>query len=248
MKRRLGWVALAALAVCGSLAAGAAAPASAAPHTIQVSVAAQPVADRPMAVQLRGVVAPGEEFWDVAWIEVVALPAGVVQACPGSDGSALFVAEGGGGQILAVSLRPGADPYGNFVNEVGWTPPAAGRFFLCAYLDDGEGLTLAGWELGVDVAGGSGRGGGAAGGGSRPVNVLRPRVTRAGRTLTCHPGRWENAGRYSYSWLFDGRRSRATGREVTLTGDVRGHSAACRVRARGPGGSVTAVSRPLRLH
>ncbi|MGE5409162.1 MAG: hypothetical protein ACM3NV_11180, partial [Syntrophothermus sp.] len=55
-------------------------------------------------------------------------------------------------------------------------------------------------------------------------------------------------GGYSYTWLFDGRHSRATGREVLLTGDVRGHSAACRVKARGAGGTTVATSRPLRLH
>jgi hypothetical protein len=244
--KRLATAALATLAVCGSLAAGAVAPALAAPHTIQITVASQPLAGRPMSVQLSGVVAPPEEFWDLAWIEMVALPSNVVQGCPVSDGSGLAVAEGAGGQILAIALRPYTQPQGSYSNEVGWTPPAAGRYYLCAYLDDGEGLTLAGTELAVDVGAGSGKG--PTGGGSRPVNLLRPRVTRAGRTLTCHAGRWENAGRYSYAWLFDGRHSKATGRQVSLTGDVRGHSAACRVKARGPDGTATAVSRPLRLH
>jgi len=247
VKRRLATAVLAAFATCASLAAGAA-PALAAPHTIQVSVAAAPVAGRAMTVQLSGVVAPPEEFWDLAWIEVVALPGAVVQGCPVSDGSALYVAEGAGGQILGVSLRPYTDSQGNYANQVGWTPPAAGRYFLCAYLDDGEGLTLAGWELAVDVAASSsGSGGNAAGGGSAPVNVLRPRVTRAGRTLVCHAGHWENAGSYSYGWLFDGRRSKATGREVSLRGEVGGHSATCRVKARGAGGTATASSRPFRL-
>jgi hypothetical protein len=238
---------MAVLAAGASLAAVAAQSAVAAPHTISITAPASLAAGQPAIVRVGGVVAPPEEFWDLAFIEVVAISTSVVPECPASDGDAGLIAENTGGQILAIALRPYADAAGNYSNSVGYTARAPGRVFVCAYLDDGEGLTLARAGVTVDVGGGSGSGGGAGAGGSRPVNVLRPRVTRAGRTLVCHPGHWDNAGSYSYSWLFDGRRSRATGREVSLRGDVRGHSAACRVKARGSGGTATATSRPFRL-
>jgi len=233
-----------------------AAPASAANHVINVSGYSPVPVGQPTVIQLDGVVAPAEEFWDASWIEVVAISGNVISACPADAGSAGGIAEGTGGVIIEIALLPYADAAGNFFNTVGFTPRAVGPVLICAYLYNEVGYTWDASGIRVEVVGSSGGGppdGGSTGGsGGRPspVNTRKPWVTRTGSRLTCHRGTWTNATSfYTYRWLLDGRLTSVAGPRVRAPlPRARGHRVSCRVVAYGPGGTKAAVdSRPLLL-
>jgi hypothetical protein len=78
-----------------------------------------------------------------------------------------------------------------------------------------------------------------------PVPIALPRVSggaRAGRTLTCVPGRFTAATRVRLAWLRDGRPiRRQTAARYRVRPADRGRVLTCRVTASGPGGSTTVV-------
>ncbi len=112
-------------------------------YTLSLTTRSAAVAGRPMLLRAAGVTPPPTEWWAVAWLSAVAIPAQVVSGCPVSALDASQVAPNTGGQILAIALTPNRNPAGLFSNLVGFTPWARGRYRLCAYLDDGAGTTLA---------------------------------------------------------------------------------------------------------
>ena len=79
---------------------------------------------------------------------------------------------------------------------------------------------------------------------ARPANTRRPRVTRAGKKLTCHPGAWSNAPTaYAYRWTVDGKtRKGAAARKLSVSRKLRRHTVQCRVTASNAGGRATATS------
>ncbi|MGE5407003.1 MAG: hypothetical protein ACM3NV_00160, partial [Syntrophothermus sp.] len=217
--RRIALAALAALALaCGSPGPVGTAAAQAATHTLQIQGPTRALVGQPLTYEAFGTAAAPAEWWDLSWLEAAAIPTSALDECPAGGNEALTLAELTGGTIMAISLRPNVDQSGSFSNRFGYTPGAPGTVLICGYLVDGEGYTYSAQALRLTVAASGSPAGGDPGGtlgAARPVNRRRPWVTRRGRELTCHPGRWARAGGgYSYTWLFDGRHSRATGREV----------------------------------
>jgi len=234
---------------CGMLGTGAVEPALAATHTIGVSGPSTGSIGQTVLLQASGTAAPPGEWWDLSYLEVVVLSAQSIGECPPDAQDAAVLGETGAGSIIAIALRPALDELGNYTNTVGFTPASVGTDLVCAYIEDEVGYTYAADSLRITIGGGSP--GGAQGtetaGSGAPMNVARPRVSRSGRRLVCHPGSWSNvSGRYAFRWYFDGRPS-VSGRTAWLTGDVSGHKAKCRVTASGPGGSASATSPVLRL-
>jgi hypothetical protein len=235
----------------------AATPALAGSYTLDLSGPSTATVGQPVVFVASGVNPPPDQFWEMSWIEVVAIHGSVLPACPADDQSALSVASTTGGKILAIADRPNLDSAGNFYNTVGWTPVVPGRWLICGYQDDGEGLTLAHAALAVDVSAATAPPASVGGGGgstpmptaAKPVNTKRPHVTRSRRKLVCDPGTWSGAsGSYSYSWLVNGKpKKHATAAKLRVTSGLRRHRLQCRVTATGAGGSATAVSPALRV-
>jgi hypothetical protein len=227
----------------GALALGASAgSAHAATFSLNLSAPSNGAVGTPMLIQATGQGAPPEEYWNMAWMEVVAIPAGLMPTCPTGVQDGAGVAENGGGRILAISMHLNIDSVGKFTNQVGFTPWAPGPVRICGYLDNGVGGTLATAALLVDVRG-------AGGGAAKPANVKRPSLKRSGGTLVCTPGRWAGTPTgYSYRWLVDGKRKRgASGRKLGITSALRGHTVKCGVKASNSAGAGSALSRALRV-
>jgi hypothetical protein len=253
------------------LALAAPATAHASTYTIDLDAPETALVGRPLVIQASGVNPPPAEYWTAAWIEVAAIPTGVLDECPPDDQSAIAVA-GGAGQILAIAMRPALDEDGNYVNALAWTPPVTGSWNICGYEDDGAGLTLARSAIEIDVgapqqtpppppqaatppppaapaAPAAPPAATAPAAAPAPANVTRPRLTRGRHRLTCHPGRWSNAtGAYAYAWLVDGKaRKGAGGRTLPVTRALHGHTLRCSVTATGAGGTATATSASLKV-
>lgn len=248
--KRLALTAVAGMAAA-AVALGTASPALATNHEVTMTGPASGSPGQSLVIRLSGVVAPPAEWWDMSWIEVVALPGDLMPTCPGDAGSAGAIAEQAG-LILAIAMRPTTDVGGNFTNSVGLTPTGSGQVLICSYLYDDVGYTWSGSEMRIQIGGsassGSSSGSGSAGGGGAPANVSPPWVSRAGRRLVCHPGSWSNSpGSFSYRWLLDRRLTRVTGARPYAPPRARGHTVRCQVTASGAGGTATATSRPLRL-
>src|SRR3954447_16596410 len=115
-------------------------PALASTYTLNLS--AQPTAAVGERLLLRayGVNPPPDEYWNSAWMTVVAIPTSVLATCPDAVQDGTSVAENAGGEIITIALRPNLDGVGNFSNLIGFTPWAPGTLLLCAYEDDGAGL------------------------------------------------------------------------------------------------------------
>jgi hypothetical protein len=139
------------LAACGVVLGAAASPALGATYTLNLSAPPTAVAGRPMIVQAFGIDPPPAEYWNASWIEVVAIPTSLTSSCPASAEEGASVAEGGAGEILAISMSPTQDEAGNFSNQIGFTPWAPGSLLICGYTDDGAGLTLASAAITLDV-------------------------------------------------------------------------------------------------
>lgn len=235
-------------------------------YTIELSAPSSGTVGEPLVIQASGVNPPPSELGTASWIEAAAIPAGVVSECPLDGQSAIQIATSGAGRLLAIAMRPNLDAEGRFTNSLGWVPLAAGQWFVCAYQDDGAGLTLARATASVQVVAapasapspppapapptpaGNQPGPGQASV-ARPVNLARPRAVRSGSRIACRPGRWSNvtAG-YSYSWLVNGRTKRdATRPALRVTRALRGSRVQCEVTAADPAGSASALSRPLRI-
>jgi hypothetical protein len=145
-----------------------------------------------MAIRATGVVAPPEEFWDLSWIEVVEISAGVLPECPLDAGSAGVLAEETGGNILSIALRPYMDEAGNFSNTVGYTPRTPGSFLICGYLYNEVGYTWARDEIHYEAtaagsAGGPGTGLPRASAGTPCAVASPPPVPVAWRPRTSRP-------------------------------------------------------------
>jgi hypothetical protein len=248
--KKLALASIAAL-VLAALGLGAnAAPALAANHAITLTGPSVAAAGQSIVVRTDGVVAPPAEFWDMSWIEVVAISGTVMSDCPADAGSGGVIAEETGGVIITIALRPYANEAGNFSNAVGFTPRVPGPVLICGYLYNEVGYTwAAAATFRLNVGGASSPGGSGSSGAAGPVNVTQPWVTRAGPRIVCHPGTWSNAtGAYSYRWLLDRRVTRVTGKKPYAPRRAHGHRVSCRVTASGPdGATTTATSPPLRL-
>ncbi len=82
---------------------------------------------------------------------------------------------------------------------------------------------------------------------TRPFNVLKPRVTRAGKMLTCTAGTWSNhPNRYQYRWTVNGKTKHgADSRTLKVTSLLRHHKVQCGVTASNTAGRATAFSAPF---
>jgi hypothetical protein len=254
MKRTIPLLSVA--VVTGLLALGGAANTAlgAAPRTLNLSGPTTAVVGQSVIFQVSGKSAPPAEYWDLSWIEVVAISERVLSTCPAGAQEATGIAETTtGGAVLAISMRENKDEAGNFTNQVGATPSAAGGVLICAYTANDVGATLSRAELKLSILGGPGGGGASptqgAGPGAKPKNVKPPRVTRSGRKLVCNPGSWSNgASGYSYRWLVNGKaRKSASGPGLRVTRKLRGRKVQCSVTASNAAGTTTEVSRGLRL-
>jgi hypothetical protein len=261
MKRWVGTRMLTAAAAAGAIALAApASPALGYSFSLSLSGPSTGVVGEPMIIRATGQNPPPAEYWFLSWLEVDAIPAGVVTTCPAGYQEGHQIAVTTGGEYLAFSQRETVDSTGAFSNPVGFTPKAPGKWLICGYTDDGYTNTLATAAMTVDVkaapaaegppaAGPPAAGPPAAVGGTRPANIKVPRVARSGRKLVCRPGRWtgEPDG-FSYRWSVDGmRRKGAGGRQLLVTRRLRGRKVRCSVRASNAAGATTAVSKPVRV-
>jgi hypothetical protein len=254
------------LVACLGLAAAAAA------YTLNLSAPPTGVVGQAVVIQATGLNPPPSEFWALSWIEAAAIPTSAVGACPADGQSAIQIATSGVGELLAIAMRPNLDSEGKFSNSLAWLPAASGAWLVCAYQDDGAGLTLAQASASIQVASaptappppppppaspgstpappptGTQPNPGQAPA-ARPANLARPSLTRSGRRLTCRPGKWSNvAAGYSYSWLVNGKAKHGvTGSALRMTHALWGARVQCEVTASGPGGRASALSRPLRI-
>ena len=238
MKRAIARLSLAAVPVFVALGATATPSMGATVHTLEISAPSTVVVGRSFVITVSGTAAPPAEYWNLSWIELVVIPVSTVSQCPGSAQEGASVAEGAGGSILTLSMRPNKDAEGNFSNQIGATATEAGVVLLCGYTANEEGGTLSRASRRMTIV----RKG-------VPRNVRRPRVEKSGGELVCERGRWVNhPRRYSYSWLVNGeRRKGATSQRLRITNSLRGRSVQCRVRAANRAGASVAVSRPLRV-
>ena len=73
-------------------------------------------------------------------------------------------------------------------------------------------------------------------------------AARVGTQLTCRRGTWTGATRFALQWLRNGKAiARATKATYRLRAVDAGTRVSCRVRATGPGGTVTATSAAVRV-
>lgn len=229
-------------AVAVAAVAGAALPASPAlgqmGHSLALGGPATATVGAPTMLQTSGTVSDDPSVFLNRYVNVYALPAGLVAACPASFQGALQIKDASGGQGgQTVALAVPVD--GAFAIPIAFTPTAAGRFLLCGYLNDGV-ETDAAASHAVSVA--------AAGGAARPRSVKAPRVVRAGGVLTCRRGSWRGATRFAYAWRVDGRaRAGATRRTLRVTAALEGRKVRCVVTARNAAGRAVRTSPPLRV-
>jgi hypothetical protein len=234
-------------------------PAAAATHTLHMTGPVRVVQGEGALIEIEGVVAPPAEYWDMAWLEVVAIPAAVSPLCPADAGSAGSVAEQTG-TILAIALRPNADEAGNFANSVSIKGGAVGGVMVCGYLYNEVGTTLYAEGMRIEVVPAPSSGGetrppvsspNPSGGDSatpKPVNLQKPWVSRSGDRVVCHRGGWSNARTYLFNWYVDGSLRRTTNqRPYAPLPAYRGHRFSCKVTAYGPGGSAAATSSTVQL-
>jgi hypothetical protein len=253
---RLARTSICALAACGGLAASAG-PALADSYSLSLSAPSTAVVGQPVVIQASGVNPPPSEYWAASWIDVGAISASVISSCPANEQSGLGVASSTGGKIVTIAERPNLDEFGNFLNTMGWTPYAPGRWLICGYQDDGAGLTLASAVATIDVQAApsapppsSAPPAPAQPGPTAPANVKRPHVKRTGLKLVCSPGRWtNNTGGYSFGWLVNGKaKPGATARKLKVSRGLHGRKVQCQVTASGAGGkTASAVSAALRV-
>jgi hypothetical protein len=238
----------------GLMAIGAAvvaAPAAmAGTYTLNLSAPPTPAVGQTTIIQATGSNPPDDFF--SSWLDVAAIPASVLSACPAGYLNASQIASSTssqGGENVATALREDVDSAGNFAMPLAWTPSVPGRFLICGYTNDGATATLATSFLTMTVAGGPSSGPDPVQppSGAKPANVAKPRVTRSGRKLRCSAGTWSNGPTaMSFRWLVNGKRG-ASGRKLSVTRKLRGRRVQCAVTASNAAGATTAVSRTLRV-
>ncbi|WP_217914644.1 hypothetical protein [Miltoncostaea marina] len=223
---RPGALALAVLAATAAPAVGQAG------HSLTLAGPPTAVVGAPSVLTASGVV-PDDVFLN-RYLNVYAIPTGVVAACPATFGNALqlsYAAAAQGGDTVALAVQAS----GAFTIPVAYTPRVPGRFILCGYLHEGV-ETMASASLTVAVAGAA----------VTPRALGKPAITRRGRTLVCARGRWAGAPtRFTYRWRIAGRRAVA-GRTLKVSRAISGRSVRCAVTASNAAGRAIALSRPVR--
>jgi hypothetical protein len=223
--------------------------------TYTLNLAAPPSANvgQPAVIQASGSNPPDDFF--SSWLDVAAIPASVVAACPAGYLNASQIASSTsaqGGENIGTALREDVDGAGNFSMPLAWSPSTPGRFLICGYTNDGATATLATSSLTMTVQGGSPPAGPGPvqpppAGAARPANVAKPRVSRSGRRLTCSRGTWSGGPTsFSYRWLAKGK-CVGSGSKLAVTRRLRGRKMQCAVTASNAAGAATAMSRALRV-
>ena len=183
------------------IALGAAASPALGAYTLNLSAPPTPAVGQPVVIQASGSNPPTDFF--SSWLDVSAIPASVLSACPAGYLNAFQVASSTGaqgGEVVARAVREDVDARGNFSIPSVYTPTVPGRFLICGYTNDGAAA-----HSGDGIAGPE-RAGSSAQGPARPANVSKPRVRRSGKKLVCKRGRWSNGPtRFSYAWLVNGK-------------------------------------------
>jgi hypothetical protein len=243
--------------ICAAAAvlAAPATPALAYDFSLNLSGPTTGVAGQALVYEAYGVNPPPSEYWFSTWLDAVAIPTTVVSNCPLNQGDGTIMATRTGGLLVTISAREVVDDAGRFANIIGFTPPAPGKWLVCAYSDDGYTNTLARASVTVDVAPAAAAAPPAAappapGGGAKPANTKAPRVTRSRGKLVCNPGRWSNkTGSYTYRWFVNGkeRKGAAGKKKLRVTRRLRGRKVTCDVTATNGAGTTTVVSRPMRV-
>ena len=75
-----------------------------------------------------------------------------------------------------------------------------------------------------------------------PRNTSRPKLTRAGGTLTCRRGGWSNAGRFSYAWRVNGTAKKGAKPRLAVGKARKRRSFSCSVTAYNGAGTTTTTS------
>ena len=151
-------------------------PAEAATFSLNLSAPQTAAVGQPVVIHANGTAAPPSEWWNPSWISAVVLDASVIPTCPASAYDASGMASGAGGRILGIALPPNVDQAGNFSNLLAFTPGGPGTALLCAYMDDGGGITLARATSSVTVQGAPSAPSAPAGPApaAKPANVSKP--------------------------------------------------------------------------
>src|SRR5262249_21065461 len=183
----LGLVAVA-LAAAGS-------PARAGAFALKISAPPRVVVGQPTVVEVSGTVA---DLRYPYWLTVVSIQPKVT-SCPANYYEGKQIANATGGSILVSTGRITPDSYGSFRTPVGIDPYLSGQVSICAYIHDGETVTLGTASLLLTI-GPNGSGGG------RPASIAPPQITRTSGVLSCSSGQWSNQPTgYAYAWFAGGR-------------------------------------------
>jgi hypothetical protein len=262
-RRKCTWRRCAATAGGMLVALGAAAsPAPADPgYTLNLSAPPSVAVGQPVVIQASGANPPTDFF--SSWLDVSAIPASVLSACPSGYLNASQVASSTfaqGGEVVANGQRENVDAAGNWSMPIVHTPKMPGRFLICGYTNDGATYSMATASLLLNVQGSSTPGpvqsptpvpgqGMPGQGIARPANVSKPRVRRSGRNLVCNRGRWSNGPtRFAYAWLVNGKTKKGARRRwLPITRGLLGRRVQCKVSASNGAGSSTMASRRYRV-
>ena len=245
-------------------------PASASPHTLNIDTAATTTFNTPTLFYVYGTDAPPSDIGGDFWLTVVVLPGDVVPACPVGYQDALGFAHNLPGQLLDIALQPDREASGDFSNPIIFRPLIQGRNLICAYSQDGAGITLARAGAWLDVGAPAAdpppppqqpqqpTGGGNPSGNvppvvhdpgkvAKPTNTARPTLTKSGRRATCGKGTWDGALSLAFAWQVDGRKLRGATTRTLRVARYRGHHIRCAVTGSNAGGATTALSRTLKV-
>jgi hypothetical protein len=80
-----------------------------------------------------------------------------------------------------------------------------------------------------------------------PLNTSRPELTRSGNVLTCGPGNWRTASRFSYRWRVNGTAQKVAAPRLTVGRAGKRRSVSCSVTASNAAGTTTASSAQLQV-
>lgn len=201
--------------------------------TLKVSAPPKVLVGQPTVIDVIGTVG---DLRYPSWLTVVSIQPEVT-SCPANYYEGKQIANATGGSILVSTGRITPDSSGNFRTPVGINPYLAGQVWICAYIHDGETVTLATTAFLLTISPKQSSGG-------RPASIVPPQITSTPGSLRCSTGQWSNQPtRYAYAWLAGGR---LVGRGPRLrTSAARGRSVSCHVTASNDAGSHSAASRPV---
>jgi len=201
--------------------------------SVKVSAPPKVVVGQPTVIEVNGTVA---DLRYPYWLTVVSIKPEVT-SCPANYYEGKQIANATGGSILVSTGRVTPDSSGSFRTPVGINPYLAGQVWICAYIHDGETVTLGSTSLLLTISP-------KEGAGTRPASIVPPQITRTTSFLSCSSGQWSNQPtRYAYAWFAAGR---VVGHSPKLkTSGVRGRTVSCRVTASNGAGSQSAASRPV---